>query len=190
MNWNKHLELEGQHAFLSPSQSAWINYTPDKLAERYYNVMVASLRGTRLHAYASEAIKLGIKQKSTNRTLNCFINDAIGFKMESELILKYSENCFGTADAISFRKNKLRIHDLKTGVTPAHMTQLEVYAALFCLEYDQNPADIEMELRIYQNDEIIIHIPEAERIIFIMNTIKAHDRIIENINNEELFRYE
>ena len=50
-------------------------------------------------------------------------------KMTPEQILYYSDNCFGTADAILFRNNFLRIHDLKTGKIPAHMEQLEIYAS-------------------------------------------------------------
>lgn len=63
--------------------------------------------------------------------MNMYVNDAISFRMVPEQILFYSENCFGTADTIVFRNGTLRIHDLKTGVVPAHMEQLEIYAALF-----------------------------------------------------------
>lgn len=115
-----------------------------------------------------------------------FVNDAIGYKMQSEVVLFYSPNAFGTADAISFHKNVLRIHDLKTGVTPASFVQLEIYAALFCLEYRVKPTDIEISLRIYQNDEVIEHFPPAEDIINIMGKITAADKIIESIKAEEL----
>ena len=87
----------------------------------------------------------------------------------------------GTADAISFRNNFLRIHDLKTGTRPVHIEQLEIYAALFCLEYKVKPADIKIELRIYQNDEILVHEPEAEEIIVIMNKIIHLNKILEDI---------
>ncbi len=189
MNYNKHYELEGQHAFLSPSQYHWLNYSEDKLIDRYYNVMIASQLGTRIHAWASEAIKMGFKQPKNTKTVNMFINDAIGYKMESELVLKYSENCFGTADALSFRQNKLRIHDLKTGVTPAHFEQLQIYAALFCLEYVVDPEKIQIELRIYQNNEVIIQQPDPKIILNIMAKIKKADEIINNINSEELEKY-
>ena len=59
-----------------------------------------------------------------------------------EQALYYSDNCFGTADAISFKKNFLRIHDLKTGVTPGSMKQLLIYASMFCLEYNFLPIQI------------------------------------------------
>lgn len=91
----------------------------------------------------------------------------------------------GTADAISFRNNFLRIHDLKTGTRPVHIEQLEIYAALFCLEYKVKPADIKIELRIYQNDEILVHEPEAEEIIEIMNKIIHLNKILENVEDVE-----
>lgn len=91
----------------------------------------------------------------------------------------------GTADAISFRNNFLRIHDLKTGTRPVHIEQLEIYAALFCLEYKVKPADIKIELRIYQNDEILVHEPEAEEIIAIMNKIIHLNKILENVEDVE-----
>lgn len=87
----------------------------------------------------------------------------------------------GTADAISFRNNFLRIHDLKTGTRPVHIEQLEIYAALFCLEYKVKPADIKIELRIYQNDEILVYEPEAEEIIVIMNKIIHLNKILEDV---------
>ena len=115
-----------------------------------------------------------------------FVNDAIGFKMNSEQILLYSENAFGTADAISFKNGVLRIHDLKTGVTPTSMHQLEVYAALFCLEYQIKPADIDIELRIYQSDDITISKPEPEQISSIMNKIVLFDKHIRRFKEEDI----
>lgn len=87
----------------------------------------------------------------------------------------------GTADAISFRNNFLRIHDLKTGTRPVHIEQLEIYAVLFCLEYKVKPADIKIELRVYQNDEILVHEPEADEIIVIMNKIIHLNKILEDV---------
>ena len=113
-----------------------------------------------------------------------YVNDAIGFKMKPEQVLYYSDNCFGTADAIMFRNNLLRIHDLKTGVTRAHMEQLEIYAALFCLEYNKKPSDIDMELRIYQNNEIIVHNPTVEDILPIMDKIITFDKLIDRMKIE------
>lgn len=105
--------------------------------------------------------------------------------MNTEQILYYSPNCFGTADAISFKKGSLRIHDLKTGITSVSMKQLEIYCAIFCLEYNQNPNDIEeIELRIYQNDEIIYHNPNREDILYIMGKIVSFDKMIQKIRQE------
>jgi hypothetical protein len=149
MIFNEHSNLEGQHAFLSASKYSWINYDEDKI-DRVYIATLAARRGTELHKFAHEAIRLGVKLPKTSRTLHAYVNDAIGYRMASEQILYYSDNCFGTADTISFRRNQLRIHDLKTGVTQTSEKQLEVYAALFCLEYRIKPLEIETELRIYQ----------------------------------------
>ena len=190
MNWNKHSNLEGQHAFLSASGYHWLNYSEDKLKKTYKN-KIATLRGTMLHALASEHIKLKIKMPRTKKTLDSFVNDAIGFNMNSEQILYYSDNCFGTADAITFCKQHgtnrmlLRIHDLKTGETPTHMEQLMIYAALFCLEYRVAPGDIDFELRIYQNDDILYFNPTAEDIAPIMDKIITFDKIINSIKEEE-----
>lgn len=183
MNFNKHLHLEGQHAFLSASKHHWVNYTDDKLTTTYARHQ-AAMKGTRLHALAEECIKLGVKLPRSKKTLNLYVNDAIGYRMETEQILYYSENCFGTADAISFRKGELRIHDLKTGVTPGSVKQLEIYTALFCLEYGIKPNDIHIELRIYQNDEILIHEPPVEEILYIMEKIIHFDRQIDQIKME------
>lgn len=183
MNFNNHSELEGLHAFLSPSKYHWINYDNDKLKQTYTN-HTAAVRGSRLHEFASECINLGIKLPRTSKTLNMFVNDAIGYKMNSEQVLYYSVNCFGTADAISFRKNFLRIHDYKSGITPASPNQLLVYAAIFCLEYNVNPNDIDIELRIYQSDEVITVIPEKEDILYIMQKIIDSDKTIEFMKAE------
>ena len=184
MNFNNHSNLEGQHAFLGASKYHWINYDEAKVAESYSKFM-ATQKGTVLHAFAAQCIQLGQKLPKSQKTLNMYVNDAIGYKMTPEQVLYYSENCFGTADSISFRSRLLRIHDLKTGVIPAHIEQLEIYAALFCLEYKVNPADIEMELRLYQNNEILYHNPTAEDIVPIMDKIIAFDKIINKIKEQE-----
>ena len=183
MNFVRHLNLEGLHAPFSPSQPSWIRYDDDKAIEIYMN-RKASEMGTRLHAWAKDTIDLGLKQPRTKKTLYAYVNDAIGYRMETEVVLFYSERFFGTADAISFRNNLLRIHDLKTGKHPANMEQLEIYAALFCLEYKVKPSDIKMELRIYQNDEVIVHIPESEDIVKIMQKIVSLDKLLEKIDEE------
>ena len=180
MIFNRHTNLEGLHAPFGASKSSWLRYDDDKAIEVYQN-MKATEMGTRLHAWAKETIDLGIKQPRSKQTLYSYVNDAIGFKMDTEVVLFYSERFFGTTDAISFRNNMLRIHDLKTGTTPAKMEQLEIYAALFCLEYKIKPSEIEMELRIYQNDEILIHTPTAEDIIPIMEKIVHLNKLLESM---------
>ena len=184
MNFNKHSLFEGQHAFLGASKYHWINYDEVKVAEAYTRYL-ATQKGTVLHDFAAQCIKLGQKLPRSNKTLNMYVNDAIGFKMVPEQILFYSENCFGTADSISFRNNFLRIHDLKTGVIPAKMEQLMIYAALFCLEYKFKPSEIEMELRLYQSDDILIHNPEPDEIYPIIDKIVSFDKIIAKIKSEE-----
>lgn len=184
MNFNRHSDLEGQHAFLGASKYHWINYDEAKVAEAY-SKFLAVQKGTLLHDFAAQCIRLGQKLPRSQKTLNMYVNDAIGFKMVPEQVLYFSENCFGTADSIAFRNGYLRIHDLKTGVVPAKMEQLMIYAALFCLEYKVKPSEIGMELRLYQSDEILVHNPEADEIKPIMDKIITFDKIISKIKSEE-----
>lgn len=178
MNFNKHYDLVGEHAFLGASKYHWVNYGDEEI-DIAYTKWLAIQRGTELHDFAKRCIELRVKLPNTKRSLNRFVNDAIGFRMHPEQVLFYSINAFGTTDAISFKDNLLRIHDLKTGVTPASMRQLEVYAALFCLEYSQKPNKIAIELRIYQGDEIIVHSPPPEDISSIIDKIIRFDKRIE-----------
>lgn len=184
MNFNKHSDLSGQHAFLGASKYHWINYDIEKLTNSYAKFQ-AIQRGTELHAFACESIRLGIKLPKTKKALNMYVNDAIGYQMTPEVSLYYSENAFGTADAISFKRNMLRIHDLKTGVSPVSIHQLEVYAALFCLEYGMDPNKIEIELRIYQLDTVLVDIPEPNQILDIVDKIIVFDKNIEKLKQEE-----
>ena len=184
MNFNKHSNLEGQHAFLGASKYHWINYSEEKVADAYTKFL-ATQRGTMLHAFAAQCILLGQKLPKSQKTLNLYVNDAIGYKMTPEQILYYSPNCFGTADAISFRNNMLRIHDLKTGEAATHMEQLMVYAALFCLEYHVKPSEIDMELRIYQYDQVLFYNPTVADILPIMDKIVTFDKVINKIREEE-----
>lgn len=184
MNFNSHSSIVGQHAFLSPSLYHWVNYTDQKLEARWIAARAAA-RGTALHELAHQAIRLGVKLSKADKTLSMYVNDAIGYKMNVEQVLYFSENCFGTADTISFRRGKLRIHDLKTGITRTSVHQLEIYAALFCLEYGFSPFDIEIELRIYQNGEIQIFNPHPNVIFHIMDTIIFFDKQIEILKERE-----
>lgn len=194
MEFNRHYNLEGLHAPFSASQSAWLRYDDDKAREVYERKKAAEL-GSRLHAWAKETIDLGIKQPKSKKTLYEYVNDAIGFKMSTEVVLFYTDRFFGTADAISFRQNPktgryvLRIHDLKTGVVgkaDSHIEQLEVYAALFCLEYKWKPAEIDIELRVYKKDEVVFCEPDPQDIINIMNKIIHLDKLLLKIDNEEV----
>ena len=167
MNFNQHSDLEGRHAFLGASKYSWLNYDAEKLA-LVYRSQYANLMGTILHDLAHRCIQNKVKLSKADRhliiltllengipqglinandileTLVPFVNDALGFRMETEQILYYTENAFGTADVISFKDNFLRIHDYKSGVTPVHMEQLRIYAALFCLEYLVKPENIKI----------------------------------------------
>jgi hypothetical protein len=181
--FNEHSGLRGKHAFLTPSKYHWVNYSEDKLIETFLSSQAAA-RGVELHAFAHHAIRLGIKLPRTEKTLNMYVNDAIGFRMRTEQILYYSENCFGTTDTITFRGRLLRIHDLKTGVIAGSVHQLEVYAALFCLEYGHKPGAIDIELRIYQRDEIEVFLPDTDIIAHVMSRIISFDRRIELLKAE------
>jgi len=186
MLWNPHSELEGRHAFLSPSKYHWINYNEDKIAATFASAL-ASMRGTELHLFAHKAIDLGIRlPEDPITTLSLYVNDAIGYRMTTEQHLYYSDNAFGSADTICFRNNKLRIHDLKTGKTPTSEHQLEIYAALFCLEYRFKPHEIEIELRIYQNNEVRIYEVDPDTIVHIMDKITTYDKIIQAMRLEAL----
>lgn len=186
MNFRKHLDLLGKHAFLGASKYSWLNYDSDKLCESYRN-MQARYRGTQLHEFASQCINLGQKLPATHKTLNMFVNDAIGYRMQSEQILYFSDNCFGTADAIGYKEKtkKLRIHDLKTGITPASMKQLYIYTALFCLEYAMDPHSMDIELRIYQFDDVETCEPEVTDILHTMQKIREFDLLLNDLKAEE-----
>lgn len=206
MIFNKHLELEGRHAVLSPSKHYWMNYDDDALIRNYISSFSTEI-GTLVHEFAADRITYKIPLDSGNEeaknsllifllkngipfrvidldrifyNLVPYVNDAIGYKMESEVRLKYSDLCFGTADAIGVRRNWLRIHDLKTGQSPASMDQLMCYAGLFFLEYkrDYRPQTMKVELRIYQNQDILITQPSSEEIKAVMDTIIHGDSVL------------
>ena len=168
-------------------------FDEEKLIERY-TTYEAAQRGTKLHEFAAACIELKQNLPRSAKTLNLYVNDAIGYHMEPEVVLYYSENCYGTADSISFQNNLLRIHDLKTGEIPAHIEQLEIYAALFCLEYNVDPTSIKIELRLYQSNEVKIlrSGEEYEKsdgsihelivdVLYIMDKIKRFDSRIKEI---------
>lgn len=185
MIFNKHSTLVGQHAFLSASKHSWTNYDDEKL-DRVYTNALAAQRGTELHALAHELIRLGVRLPQTQKTMNRYVNDAIGWRLTPEQVLYYSDNAFGTADAIGFRKRLLRINDLKTGIIPGSVRQLEVYAALFCLEYRVKPLEIDTELRIYQSDEVRVYEADPVVITNLMDKIVRFDRRINALREEAL----
>lgn len=189
--FNDHYRYADRHSFLSPSKYHWINYDPDKMRS-VYETQIMAAKGSALHELAKRLITHRVKLPRNRKTINAYVNDAIGYMMTPELILYYSDNCFGTADALSFRMDVesglmlLRIHDLKTGKTRTSVHQLEVYAAIFCLEYDFNPSEILMEFRIYQNDDVQIYDGDPAVVQDIMNKIVSYDRIIEEMKAEAL----
>lgn len=185
MQWNNHSKLEGLHAVFSASKYHWLNYSDEKLIEVYANLK-AKERGTVLHAFAATCIKLGQKLPRSNKTLNQYVNDAIGFKMDPEVLLYYSDDFFGTADAIAYRNNLIRIHDFKSGVVEAHMEQLLIYDALFCLEYHVSPYEAEHELRIYQNDDVQIYNPSGQEVMDICDKIIKFNKLLMKYRKQEV----
>ena len=177
MNFRNHSNLVGAHAFLGASKYTWLNYDEQKLEEAFNRNRQTQL-GTELHELASRLINLGVKLPKTKKTLNMFVNDAIDDKMHSEVVLAYSRNCFGTADAIKFDEEslKLDVRDLKTGQHPAKFEQLWIYDAIFCLEYNIDPRYIEIENRIYQNNDVLVDNPVPELIVDIMCKIELFDK--------------
>lgn len=192
MSFKKNSRIIGQHALLSPSNYHWLDYDDDKL-RRWYFQRQQAVRGDKLHAYAQQAIELGQKQPDNGTTVAMYINDAIGFRMTPEVPLVYSDDCFGTADALGFREerwqgvpiNTLRVSDLKTGITAADMKQLKIYAGLFCFEYAMSPLEIQIILRIYQNDAIEELVCDNADILTVMERIKTQAEIIAYLREED-----
>lgn len=186
MRFNRHSGLEGKHAFLSPSSYHWLNYDLQRLEARFHSWKSAR-RGTDLHELAKEAIRLRIYLDPSMGALADFVNHAIDFEMEPEQILFYSDNAFGTTDAIkldnspTYPRPVLRISDYKSGITSTKVDQLEVYAALFCLEYGYDPFELDYDLRIYQREEIFTFETPSERISAIMERIVEFDAHIERL---------
>ena len=204
MNWNQHRNLEGSHAFLSASKYSWLSKTNEEIVQSYTNSFSQAI-GTLSHAFAADYIRFREKlKKGDSRTLKMdlmrrgipeyaidirafyptvmqYVNDSIDFMMDPEILLYYSDLCFGTADSIQVSNGVLRIHDLKTGTTVAKIDQLKIYAALFYLEYGQKPERLRTELRIYQSDDIIVHEPEVDEIREVMDAIVEKDRVLQKL---------
>lgn len=186
LGFNDHSRLRGLHAFMGASKYHWLNYDQERFINAFYKYKAAE-RGTELHEFAAKCIELGQKLPHSKKTLNMYVNDAIGFKMQPEMVLFYSENCFGTCDAICFRDNLLRIHDYKSGEKQAHIEQLQIYAALFCLEYKISPYDIQFELRLYQNNEVLYDHTDPQIIMAICDKIIEGDSTIKKIKEGQIF---
>lgn len=213
MNFLRHSDLEGKHALLSASSWRWLNDDPDDLTKRICSQYATTI-GTILHEVAAKHIKYRIKMNKYDKknvmlellsqgipgtiidllefddifeNLMTYVNDGVGFKMHPEVVLYYSDNFFGTTDSISYNENSrsLRIHDYKSGTTPAHIEQLLIYTALFCLEYRIKPMEIaEIELRIYQNNEIVYHNPELDEIAPVIDKIITFDKFLKQMKQE------
>lgn len=113
-------------------------------------------------------------------TTKDFINDSIGFRMESEKKLTLSDKFYGTADAVRYytKENLLRVSDLKTGKRPAKIEQVFTYAALYCYEFHLEPLKTNFEARIYQNAEIYIEQPNGEDINDILQNILHKNEVL------------
>ena len=176
---------DGEHAFLGASNHAWYNYDDEKLVRIYINKLAAS-RGTAMHALACSLIKLKVKLPENGSTLSLYVNDAIKLGLRPEEKLFYSKFAYGTADGIDFKDGILRVSDLKTGKTKVSFLQLMIYAAYFCLEYRVKPGEIDIELRVYKNDKVLVHKPTAEDILPIMDKIVHLDKLLESIEGKEV----
>ena len=210
MIWNDHSDLKGKHSILSPSQNSWLRYSD---VDNYSSLMrrcvaeYSATAGTIIHDYAQQRIfnKLPMSGEEQNavmlellrngiplyaidisqfyQTLVEYVNDTIDYGMDPEVTLYYSNNAFGTCDAIRYYRRNLRIHDLKTGIKPAGFDQLIVYAAYFFLEYGKKmklkPENVDTELRLYQSSEISICHPAIEDIYAAIDKIVELDPVID-----------
>jgi hypothetical protein len=147
--------------------------------------MRAALEGMEQHRYASIAIAEQEFQDDETTTVGMYINQCLQYRMAPEVVLYFSPNAFGTVDAISYRYGTLRISDLKTGVSRTSEHQLEVYAALFCLEYEIDPFSCRgIQLRIYQDRQCRVYVGDPYFIKGIMDKIVAFDVILNRLREE------
>ena len=65
------------------------------------------------------------------------------------------------------------------------MKQLYIYTALFCLEYAMDPHSMDIELRIYQFDDVEIEFPETVEILHTMQKIREFDLLLTDLKTEE-----
>ena len=210
MIWKDYSEFKRRvkdaHAFCGASNYHWRNYDKEKLIQTKMNSNANAI-GTLLHSYAAKNIAEGFKlykgdKRSILRYLTIennipaysvdidslfpnlmnYVNDSIGYRMTPEVLLYYSDNFYGTTDAISFKDDVLKISDLKTGKSPASFMQLENYAAFFCLDYKVKPTDLKkIEFRIYQGGEIIFAEPDPKILLPITEQIVEFNNVLENL---------
>lgn len=178
-----YLPANRPHAVLSASKAHWLKYDEDKMA-RVFVAQLQAAKGNKMHELACALIQMGVSLPDTSATINQYVNDSINFRLTPEQVLWYSDNCYGTADAIGFRNNTLKVSDLKTGITVTTFSQLIVYCALFCLEYGFKPFDIKMEMRIYQNDGVRLEMADPDDVIHAMDKIKTFDVLINEMREE------
>lgn len=211
--YNDHRRLEGKHAYLGCSQYTWENRSEEQLVKMYYSKFAADIgtalhafahdciiRKIKINEndyhmldYYLQVIypaqtgilipKGAYNSKDLIITVSLFVNDMIGFRMDSEVVLCYDEEfAFGTTDGIRCddKEKVIRIGDLKSGVNPAKMTQLLLYDAYFCLEYKKNPKEYKHELRIYQSGEIVEYFPMGEEVEEHMKKIVQATDILRN----------
>lgn len=178
MRFNKHSDLEGTHARFGASKNSWDNWSDDKI-DHVLEHDDAAAKGTRLHELARRAINDGIKLSEDpvhmtepyQATVARYANECIDLGMKAEVVLRYSDNFYGTADAIAYEPGLLQISDLKTGVNKVSPKQLHIYAAWFFLEYGIPPLQVRTILRIYQNGEVFTIEADSEFILHLMGRI-------------------
>lgn len=186
-SWNDNSRKfkKDSHALFGASRYHWIGYSMDKMIELYSSQNAKKL-GVELHETAAMLIKHKIFLPDVKKTLNMYVNDSILLAMRPEQQLYYSDFFFGTADAIGIMDGVLHIHDLKTGKIQANIKQLLIYAAFFLLEYNLIPRDFEdIELRIYQNDDILVNHPSNDELVPLMDKIVMADEVLSKLKINE-----
>lgn len=207
--FNKHPEIkDGEHAIFAPSKKYLSRgLTEEQIYNILYSMYAAQI-GILIHELCSQLIeekqpirkdamrsmiyhtlyqaKIPIALIQPERYIDTvvpYVKDAIGYDLipEQRIVYQYPI-AWGTADAIKFNPTKceLRIHDLKTGKTPASLDQLIEYAAYFYLEYHIKPGDCKTILSIYQNGEVITGYPTASDILPIMDNAVALTKYVQN----------
>jgi hypothetical protein len=177
--WNRHSDLEGTHARFGASKNSWVDWSDDKI-DAVMDYEDAAAKGTRLHYLAALAINDRVYMSEDPKhhkephqaTVARYANECIDLGMRAEVVLRYSDSFYGTADAIAYEPGLLQISDLKTGVNKASFKQLYIYAAWFFLEYGIPPLPVKVILRLYQNGDVLMVEADTEYILFLMSRIQ------------------